>query len=107
MAVPHAARQQSVVFDALSGSGLQRPVRPPFDRIIETINASAVRVFAVDGSSGLDCDTGLPMGSTVRACHTATVAAMQVGFQNPAAQQWLGEVSVIDMGAPRRLMAAP
>jgi NAD(P)H-hydrate epimerase len=98
--------QADWIVDALFGSGLQGPVRPPFDRVIEAINASGVRIFAVDIPSGLDCDTGLPMGPTVRARHTATVAALKVGFQNPSARQWLGEASVIDMGAPRRLTAA-
>ena len=54
------------VIDALFGSGLQGPVRPPFNWIISAINASSARVFAVDIPSGLDCDTGQPMGPTVR-----------------------------------------
>jgi NAD(P)H-hydrate epimerase len=92
------------VVDALFGSGLQGPVRPPFDRVIAAINASRARVFAVDIPSGLDSDTGQPMGATVRAHHTATVAALKRGFVEPAARPWLGKVHVIDMGAPRRLM---
>jgi NAD(P)H-hydrate epimerase len=45
------------VVDALFGSGLQGPVRPPFDRVIAAINASRARVLAVDIPSGLDSDT--------------------------------------------------
>jgi NAD(P)H-hydrate epimerase len=92
------------IVDALFGSGLQGPVRPPFDRVIAAINASRAGVFAVDIPSGLDSDTGQPMGATVRAHHTATVAALKRGFVEPAAREWLGKVHVIDMGAPRRLM---
>ena len=94
------------VVDALFGSGLQGPVRPPFDRVIAAINASSARVFAVDIPSGLDADTGRPLGPTVRAHHTATVAAPKKGFLEPQAQPWLGQVHVIDMGAPRCLLAA-
>ena len=90
------------VVDALFGSGLQGPVRPPFDKVIEAINASGARVLAVDIPSGLDADTGAPMGPTVRAHHTATIAAAKTGFARPEAAAWLGQVHVIDMGAPRR-----
>jgi NAD(P)H-hydrate epimerase len=92
------------VVDALFGSGLQGPVRPPFDRIIEAINASGARVLAVDIPSGLDADTGLPQGPTIRALHTATIATSKRGFALPEAAAWLGQVHVIDMGAPRRVV---
>jgi NAD(P)H-hydrate epimerase len=89
------------VVDALFGTGLQGAVRPPFDYIIDTINANGKPVLAVDIPSGLDCDTGLSVGATIRATHTATFVAPKVGFANPAAQPWLGEVHVVDIGAPR------
>jgi NAD(P)H-hydrate epimerase len=92
------------VVDALFGSGLSGPVRPPFDRVIETINASGVRIFAVDIPSGLDCDTGRPMGATIHAQHTATVVALKVGFVQPEAAAWLGQVHVVGMGVPRRAL---
>jgi NAD(P)H-hydrate epimerase len=86
--------------DALFGTGLRGAVRPPFDRVIATINDSAVRVLAVDIPSGLDCDTGLPMGATIRARHTATFMALKKGYTNPAARPWLGQVHVVHIGAP-------
>jgi NAD(P)H-hydrate epimerase len=94
------------IVDALFGSGLQGPVRPPFDRIIEAINASGARILAVDIPSGLDADTGEPVGPTIRANHTATIAAAKKGFARPGAAAWLGDVHVIDMGTPRRVLEA-
>jgi NAD(P)H-hydrate epimerase len=94
------------VVDALFGTGLAGPVRAPFDRVIEIINAAGKRVLAVDIPSGLDCDTGRPMGATVRAEHTATVMANKMGFVQPEARAWLGEVHVVDMGVPQSLLAA-
>lgn len=91
------------IVDALFGSGLRGEVHPPFDRVIALINAAQARVFAVDIPSGLDCDTGLPLGTAVRAHHTGTVAAMKKGFLEPSAAAWLGKVHLIDMGAPRAL----
>jgi NAD(P)H-hydrate epimerase len=94
------------VVDALFGSGLTGALRAPFDRIVGAINESPARVFAVDIPSGLDSDTGLSLGATVRAHHTATIAALKKGFARPEARAWLGRVHVIDMGAPRRLLEA-
>jgi NAD(P)H-hydrate epimerase len=90
------------IVDALFGSGLNGPLRPPFDRVVNAINASPGRILAVDIPSGLDCDTGNATGPTIRAHHTATIVAPKKGFADNAAQSWLGRVHVIDMGMPRQ-----
>jgi NAD(P)H-hydrate epimerase len=92
------------IIDALFGSGLQGGVRPPFDRVIAAINGSPARKFAVDLPSGMDADTGQPLGACVRADHTATVVAPKAGFAAPEARPWLGQVHVVGMGAPRKLL---
>jgi NAD(P)H-hydrate epimerase len=92
------------VIDALFGTGLTRPLAAPYDEVVATINASGNPVLAVDLPSGLDCDTGEPLGPTVRATHTATFVAPKLGFRNPKSKEWTGEVHVIDIGAPRRLV---
>jgi NAD(P)H-hydrate epimerase len=92
------------IVDALFGTGLEGPVRAPFDCVIASVNASPGRVFAVDIPSGLDADTGEPMGPTIAAHHTATFVAMKKGYDNPAARRWLGDVTVVDIGAPLKLL---
>jgi NAD(P)H-hydrate epimerase len=96
--------QAEWIVDALYGTGLEGPVRQPLNRVITAINASPGAVFAVDIPSGLNADTGEPMGATIRARHTATFVAPKKGFANPAARHWLGKVHVIDIGAPRTLL---
>jgi NAD(P)H-hydrate epimerase len=91
------------VVDGLFGTGLTGPVRPPFDRVIAAINGCGARVLAVDIPSGLDCDTGRPLGATVRATHTVTFVGQKKGFVEPSAKEWLGEVHVAGIGAPRAL----
>jgi NAD(P)H-hydrate epimerase len=98
------ARAEWIV-DALFGTGLEGPVRAPLDRIITIVNASPGDVFAVDIPSGLDADTGAPMGATVRARHTATFVASKKGYGNPVARAWLGRVHVIDIGVPLQLLS--
>ena len=92
------------VVDALFGTGLSRPLGPPFDELAALVNASGKPVLAVDIPSGLDCDTGEPLGPCVKATHTATFVAPKRGFLNPASKAWTGEVHVIDIGAPRVLV---
>ena len=92
------------VVDALFGTGLTRPLAAPFDELIPFLNASGKPVLAVDLPTGLDCDTGEPLGRAVRATHTATFVAPKRGFLTPAAAAWTGEVHVVDIGAPRPLV---
>jgi NAD(P)H-hydrate epimerase len=92
------------IVDALFGTGLTGPLRPPFDQVVESINATEAQILAVDIPSGLDCDSGEPMGPTIRAHHTATIAALKRGFTQPAALPWLGQLHIIDMGMPWRIL---
>jgi NAD(P)H-hydrate epimerase len=99
-----APQRTGWVVDALFGTGLTGPLREPYDRVVAAINASGAPVLAVDIPSGLDCDTGKPLGPTVRAHHTATFVAPKAGFAAPEAREWLGEVHVLQIGAPRALL---
>ena len=92
------------IVDALFGNGLTRALGAPFDWLTTVVNESGKPVFAVDVPSGLDCDTGEPLGPCVKATHTATFVAPKRGFLNPDSSAWTGDVHVIDIGAPRVLV---
>jgi NAD(P)H-hydrate epimerase len=92
------------IVDALLGTGSTGAPRPPFDAVIRRINTADAKRLAVDLPSGLDCDTGEPAEPTIRADHTCTFVASKIGFNNPAAAPDLGQVHVLDIGAPRRLV---
>lgn len=92
------------IVDALLGTGVQGRVRAPFDTVIDRINAARAKVLAVDLPSGLDCDTGEPLGACVQAELTATFVARKQGFDNPEADEFTGEVHVVDIGVPRRVL---
>lgn len=92
------------VVDALLGTGATGEPRPPLDEVIEQLNASAVPIVAIDLPSGLDCDTGARALATIRARHTCTFVAAKPGFYAAGAASYTGEVHVLDIGAPRRLV---
>jgi len=93
------------IVDALLGTGARGQPRPPLDRVIERLNQQSARRLAVDLPSGLDCDTGQPAPTTFRADHTCTFIAAKLGFAVLAAAEYLGQVHVLDIGAPRKLLA--
>ena len=92
------------IVDALLGTGISGQLREPFPQIIDDINASSAKVFAVDLPSGMDCDTGEAWGCCVRANHTATFVARKLGFENHKSQPLTGEVTVIDIGVPKVIL---
>ncbi len=89
------------IVDALFGTGLTGPIRPPIDGVVEAINSSRARILALDIPSGLDCDSGLPLGPTVRAHYTVTFVAEKTGFARADSAQFTGKVHVADIGISR------
>ncbi|MCH5376802.1 MAG: NAD(P)H-hydrate epimerase, partial [Planctomycetes bacterium] len=59
-----------------------------------------VPILAVDIPSGLDCDTGRPLGVAVKATKTVTFVAEKAGFQNPSSREYTGEIQVSGIGVP-------
>ncbi len=104
-ATPEAIAGQScdLVIDAIFGTGLARRPREPFGEVVEAVAALRRPVLAVDLPSGLDCDTGQPLGACVRADHTVTFVARKAGFANVRSREFTGEVTVVDIGCPREL----
>ena len=94
------------IVDALLGTGSAGDPRPPLPTAIDLINRQPGSILSVDVPSGLDCDTGLPSSHTIRAKHTCTFVAQKPGFLVPEARPFLGEVHVLDIGAPRALVEA-
>jgi NAD(P)H-hydrate epimerase len=90
--------------DGLLGTGLSRPVDGLLHSVIEAMNHSGKPIFALDLPSGLDSDSGKPLGIAVRAMVTATFVAVKLGFSTPGAAEYTGEVAVIDIGLPRCLL---
>jgi len=92
-----------VVVDAILGTGLSGEVRGLASECIDVLNASERHrdaIYALDIPSGLDCDTGEPLGRAVKAAATATFAAMKPGLADGRAFEYTGPVDVVGIGAP-------
>lgn len=92
------------VVDGLLGTGLTREVEGTIRSVIEAVNASGKPSLALDLPSGLDCDSGRPLGEAVRARLTASFVSRKIGFDAPGASAYTGEVHVIEIGVPSLLL---
>ena len=95
-----------LVVDALLGSGLNRRVDGIFAEAIGLINSAGIPVLALDIPSGLNADTGVCMGTAVKADATVTFIGLKRGLFSAEGPEYSGEVSFSDLGTPADMRAA-
>jgi ADP-dependent NAD(P)H-hydrate dehydratase / NAD(P)H-hydrate epimerase len=92
-----------VVVDAVFGTGLDRAIDGWLADVVRALNASRAPRFALDLPSGVDADTGEPLGVAVEAHVTATFAHHKLGLLTPQGARRAGRVHVVDIGVPTSL----
>ncbi|MCH2402217.1 MAG: NAD(P)H-hydrate epimerase [Pirellulales bacterium] len=92
------------IIDALLGTGARGELRSPFDLAVMLMNRAPGRKLAIDAPTGLDCDTGKAGGTTFVANYTCTFVAAKTGLVLPQAQPYVGELQVVGIGIPRRML---
>jgi NAD(P)H-hydrate epimerase len=97
-------RDAAWVVDALLGTGLTRPVEGLLAAAISSLNASGLPILSLDLPSGLDADSGVPLGIAVRASFTTTFVGPKLGFSAPGASGYTGAVEVVEIGVPGRVL---
>ncbi len=90
-----------LVIDAIFGIGIRGVLDDFYLLLIKKINSLGCPIVAVDIPSGLEGDTGEPLGVAVKATKTVTMGYPKVGFKNPTCQQFLGTLVVADIGLKR------
>jgi len=94
-----------VVVDALFGTGLDRPIGALFAGVVGFVNDARARKVALDVPSGMNADTGVIMGTAVRAELTITFAHLKLGHLTGQGASLSGAVRVVDIGVPASLRA--
>jgi len=96
--------RDSVIVDAMLGTGLNKPVQGTLLHAISAINRAPSPVVAVDIPSGVSSDDGRIMGQAVRADYTVTFGLPKLGhFLYPGAE-YRGRLFVEDIGFPEFLL---
>jgi len=96
-----------VIVDALLGTGLRGPAREEVAHVIREINGSGRPVLAVDVPSGLDGDTGVPLGESVRADCTVTFVGLKTGLFIGDGPEFAGTVFFDDLEIAPETAGAP
>ncbi len=94
----------NLIVDAIFGTGLSGEIREPVSSLIERINESNIPVVSVDIPSGLACDTGIILGTAVKATKTVTFVAAKTGFFKERGKECTGELIVTDISVPKELI---
>jgi hydroxyethylthiazole kinase-like uncharacterized protein yjeF len=97
---PREIAVASVIVDGIFGTGLDRPVDGKRADLIARLAASEVPSFALDLPSGLDADSGQPLGAVLPAVVTATFAAHKRGLHQHPGVELSGEVVCVHIGVP-------
>lgn len=88
-----------MLVDALFGTGLSGLLSDDYQQLIETINTRHLPVLAVDIPSGLDCDTGEPLGAAIKATYTVTLVAVKKGLTlSSGVARYTGQIYVASIG---------
>ena len=91
-------KDADMIIDGLLGTGLTGVVKNGYKQIIDTINKIHSPVLSVDIPSGLDCDTGEPLGTAVTADYTVTFVALKKGFALEKAKLYTGDIYIASIG---------
>ena len=98
--------RDTVVLDALLGTGVTGGARGDIARVIDDVNRTGATVCALDLPSGVDADTGRVLGPAVLAHRTYTLCRPKVGLVVEPGASHTGGFRVIDIGIPDDDVAA-
>jgi hydroxyethylthiazole kinase-like uncharacterized protein yjeF len=88
-----------LVLDGLLGLGARRPPDGAIAQAIDLTNAGSSPVLAIDLPSGLNCDTGQPIGTqAVRAAHTLALLTLKPGLFTALGRDHAGDVWLDGLG---------
>lgn len=93
-----------LLIDAIFGTGLDAEIRGYYREVIDHLNTLHKPVVAVDIPSGLDANTGKPLGTALRASLTVTFGLPKLGLLIPPGLDYVGELKIIDISVPERLI---
>jgi NAD(P)H-hydrate epimerase len=87
-----------LVIDAVFGTGIEPPLRPPYDALIAALNELPALRVAVDIPAGVSGDDGRVDPVAFRADLTVTVGLPKLGLLLPPGRDYVGVLHVVDIG---------
>ncbi len=94
------AEDADLLIDGLLGYSVAGPPRDSIADLIRAANVSRLPILAVDLPSGMHPDTGEPLGITIRAALTVTLALPKRGLMTTRSRALVGDLLLADIGIP-------
>lgn len=93
----------SIIIDALFGTGLNRPLEGDYAKLVDLINASGNEIIAIDLPSGLYADQSNPIdNSIVQADITFTFQIPKWALFMPDNATYIGNWQLLDIGLDKK-----
>lgn len=102
-------KSANIVIDGLFGTGKLRRLNNQYSQLLETISKvkqqiPQLQIIALDLPSGLDADSGSIDPACLKADETITLGFPKTGLFIPPASDWVGRLSIVDIGIPGHLV---
>lgn len=92
-----------VVVDAMLGTGVHGNVTGKYADAICSVNEQPTAVFSIDIPSGLNANTGMPLGLAIKADLTITYVGFKQGLITGDGPEYSGQVVFSDLNLPKAL----
>lgn len=96
--------ENSLVVDAVLGTGFHGDLAEPMARLFAAVNGSALPVLAIDIPSGVSGDTGVAAEHAIRAHTTITFIVLKQGLFTAQAPSYCGDIVFADLGVPAAIV---
>jgi len=93
-----------LLIDGIFGTGLDAEVRGYYREVIDHLNTLRRTIVSIDIPSGLDANSGKPLGTAIRASLTITFGLPKVGHLLHPGPDHTGQLKVVDIGFPKMLL---
>jgi len=94
----HSFHEETVIIDALFGSGLSRPLDGITAKLVDHINDSGSTIIAIDVPSGMAVDQSSKGNTIINANYTLSFQCYKPAFLVAENAAFIGEVVILDIG---------
>jgi NAD(P)H-hydrate epimerase len=90
-----------LIIDGIFGIGLNGELDAFYQELFKMLNSSKIAILALDVPSGLNADTGKPLGSAIKASRTVTFGFVKKGLIKKEASKFTGKIIIANISLPR------
>ena len=100
----HPLEKDTIIIDALFGSGLNRSLEGVTAKLVEHINGSGCTIISIDIASGLFVDKSSVGNVIVKPSHTLSFQSYKAAFLFAENEAYTGEVHILDIGLQQEFL---